>query len=261
MKKSFEKKRTPSAYKHDLGQNFIYDKELLASLVAATGIGPEDDVLEIGTGAGTLTECLCETANHVVSVEVDHDLIPVLRLLEQRMGNLTLVEGDIRRQNFDELTAELKKPLYVIANIPYNITTPIVDMLLEHRQSVREIDLMVQKEVADKMMACPSDDLYGILSLKCQYYCSLSVLQDVPAGCFTPPPKVDSAFISMRIHQEPACKAMDEKQFFTLVKTAFGMRRKTLVNGLKGTPCGAAVPAALEVMGLPATVRAEELNL
>lgn len=265
MKKSFENARRREGngirYKHDLGQHFLYDEALLRSLVAATGVGKEDHVLEIGPGAGTLTKCLCDAAGSVISVEVDHDVIPFLRLSTSEKDNLTIVEGDIRKLDLNELCAPLGEGFYVIANIPYNITTPIFEMLWESGLPLKQISVMIQKEVADKLMAAPSTEAYGLLSVRCQYFCEPSLVEIVPAECFTPPPKVDSAFVRLDMRTEPPAPVHDEKLLMRMIRAGFGMRRKTLTNALKGVVDGEILRNALESCGLPAAVRGEALSV
>jgi len=265
VKKSFEqsRKRENSGvhYKHDLGQHFLYDEALLRSLVAATGVGKEDCVLEIGPGAGTLTKCLCEAAGKVISIEVDHDVLPFLRVNTEGCDNLTVVEGDVRKINLQEVCEPLGEGFYVIANIPYNITTPIFELLWESGLPIRQISVMIQKEVADKLMAEPSTSAYGLLSVKCQLKCEPTLVEIVPAECFTPPPKVDSAFVRLDMRKEPILPITDEKLLMRMVKAGFGMRRKTLTNALKGTVETEKLRSALEQLGLPASVRGEALSV
>ena len=265
MKKSFENARRRENggihYKHDLGQHFLYDEALLRSLVAATGVSKEDTVLEIGPGAGTLTKCLCDAAGKVISVEVDQDVIPFLKLATQDKENLTIVEGDIRKLDLEELCRPLGENFYVIANIPYNITTPIFEMLWDSGLPIRQISVMIQKEVADKLMAAPSTDAYGILSVRCQLMSEPSLVEIVPAECFTPPPKVDSAFVRLDMRGEPPAPVKDEKLLMRMVKAGFGMRRKTLTNALKGVIDADTLREALAVCGLSATVRGEALSV
>ena len=265
MKKSFEQARRREGngirYKHDLGQHFLYDEALLRSLVAATGVSKEDTVLEIGPGAGTLTKCLCDAAGKVISVEVDQDVIPFLKLATQDKENLTIVDGDIRKLDLEELCRPLGENFYVIANIPYNITTPIFEMLWDSGLPIRQISVMIQKEVADKLMAAPSTDAYGILSVRCQLMSEPSLVEIVPAECFTPPPKVDSAFVRLDMRGEPPAPVKDEKLLMRMVKAGFGMRRKTLTNALKGVIDADTLREALAVCGLSATVRGEALSV
>ena len=177
MKKSFERaqrrREEGHGYKHDLGQNFLYDDALLEELVQSTGVTKADSVLEIGPGSGMLTKHLCPHAGKVLAVEVDHDIIPFLKVNTAAFSNLEIVEGDIRKQNLRELCAPLGENFLVIANIPYNITTPIFEVLWESGLSIRQISVMIQKEVAEKLMAAPSTAAYGLMSVKCQYYCTL----------------------------------------------------------------------------------------
>ena len=265
MKKSFENARRRENggihYKHDLGQHFLYDEGLLRSLVAATGVTKGDCVLEIGPGAGTLTKCLCEAAGKVIAIEVDHDVIPFLRVNTEGFDNLTIVEGDVRKLDLHEVCAPLGENFYVIANIPYNITTPIFEMLWDSGLPIRQISVMIQKEVGEKLMAAPSTEPYGILSVRCQLLCEPSLVQVVPAECFTPPPKVDSAFVRLDMRKEPPLPVKDEKLLMRMVKAGFGMRRKTLTNALKGVVDGEKLRAALEAAGLPANVRGEALSV
>lgn len=265
MKKSFEnaRRRENSGihYKHDLGQHFLYDEALLQSLVEATGVTKEDCVLEIGPGAGTLTKCLCAAAGKVIAIEVDHDVIPFLKVNTERFDNLTIVEGDVRRLNLKKICAPLGENFYVIANIPYNITTPIFEMLWDSGLPIRQISVMIQKEVAEKLMAAPSTELYGILSVRCQLLCEPTLVQVVPAECFTPPPKVDSAFVRLDMRKAPPLPVQDEKLLMRMVKAGFGMRRKTLTNALKGVVESEKLRSALEEAGLPASVRGEALSV
>ncbi len=267
MKKSFVKARQRredgQAYKHDLGQHFLNDKDLLRELVASTGVSPSDSVLEIGPGSGMLTGCLCEAAKSVTAVEADHSLMPFLQASLGVYPNVTLVQGDIRHQNLPELCAPLGQDFFVIANIPYNITTPIFELLWESHLPLRQISVMVQKEVAQKLMAQPSDENYGLLSVKCQYYCEPSMGRLVPAQAFTPPPKVDSAFVHLSMRAAPPLPVDNERLLFQLVKAGFGMRRKTLVNAIKGVLplAGEQVVSLLQAKGLSPTVRGEALSV
>ena len=265
MKKSFENARRRENggihYKHDLGQHFLYDEALLKSLVEATGVTKEDCVLEIGPGAGTLTQCLCAAAGKVIAIEVDHDVIPYLKANNASADNLTVVEGDVRKLDLKEICAPLGENFYVIANIPYNITTPIFEMLWDSGLPIKQISVMIQKEVAEKLMATPSTELYGILSVRCQLLSVPSLVQIVPAECFTPPPKVDSAFVRLDMRSEPPMPVKDEKLLMRMVKAGFGMRRKTLTNALKGVVDGKVLREAIEQTGLSATVRGEALSV
>ena len=264
MKKSYQKaarqRKEGVNYKHDLGQHFLYDEALLSTLVKSTGVTKVDKVLEIGPGSGMLTYQLCQEAGQVIAVEVDQDVLPFLRMKTEGFDNLTIVVGDIRKQPIRELCAPLGEDFFVIANIPYNITSPILDLLWESGLSIRQLSLMVQKEVADKLLALPGDDAYGLLSARCRYYAEPELEAIVPAEAFTPPPKVDSAFIHLRMRKEPLAPVTNEKLLMRMMKDGFGHRRKTLTNALKGTVDGEKLAAAMEAQGLKPTVRAEELT-
>ncbi len=264
MKKSYQKaqqRKEGVHYKHDLGQHFLYDEALLRHLVLSTGVTEADKVLEIGPGSGMLTYQLCQAAGQVIAVEVDQDVVPFLRMKTQDCDNLTIVVGDIRKQPIRELCAPLGENFFVIANIPYNITTPILDLLWESGLPIRQLSLMVQKEVADKLLALPGDEAYGLLSARCRYYCQPELEAIVPAEAFTPPPKVDSAFIHLRMRREPVMPVCNEKLIMRMMKDGFGHRRKTLTNALKGTVDGDKLAAAMAEISLLPTVRAEELTI
>lgn len=265
MKKSFmraERRRMDGGgAKHDLGQHFLNDDALLAELVAATGVGKSDCVLEIGAGQGALTKHLCAAAGKVTAVEVDADVLPMLRFTTRECDNLTIAEGDIRKLDLRELCAPLGEGFYVIANIPYNITTPIFDLLWESRLPIKQISVMVQKEVAQKLMAAPSTEHYGILSVRCRYLCEPSLVKIVPADAFTPPPKVDSAFVRLDMRAEPPEPVADEALMLRLVRAGFNLRRKTLSNALKGVTEQARLIAAMEQSGVSPSARGEALDV
>lgn len=249
-------------YKQGLGQNFIYDEDLLSSLVAASGVTREDDVLEVGPGAGSMTKHLCRAAHHVLSVELDERLIPLLQGFMAEYDNFTLVQGDVMTINLPEITANLRKPLSVVANIPYYITTPLMTMLLDSPLEIRQMALMVQKEVADKVLAQPGEEAWGPLALRCQYYCEPYLAMDVPAACFTPVPKVDSAFIVLPRREKPLVDVKCEADFFRVAQAGFALRRKTMTNGL----CAAFhmeradAAALMQSAGLDERVRGEKLG-
>ena len=265
MKKSYQQARRRAAegitYKHDLGQHFLYDEALLGSLVEATGVGPADGVLEIGPGAGTLTRCLCGAAGRVVAVEVDRDVLPFLRAATDAFDNLTIVEGDVRRLDLAEICRPLGEGFFVIANIPYNITTPILDLLWDSGLSIRQISVMVQKEVAYKLLAAPSTPAYSLTSVRCQYLTDARLVREVPAECFTPPPKVDSAFVRMDMRAQPPAPVGDEALLWRMVRAGFSLRRKTLTNALKGVVEGETLRGALSLLGLSETVRRADAML
>ena len=222
-------------YKQSLGQNFLYDEGLLAELTAAAGVTKDEDVLEIGPGCGSLTKHLCDAANRVLAVELDERLIPLLHAFLDEKKNLTVVQGDVMSLNLQEVTAELKKPFAVVANIPYYITTPLIKLLLGGDLPVSRLALMVQQEVADKILAQPGEDAWGPLSILCQFLCEPRLAVKVPAEMFTPPPKVDSAFVVLPVREKPAVEVRDRDLFFRVANAAFALRRKTMVNNLCAT--------------------------
>ena len=250
-------------YKQELGQNFIYDEDLLRALVEASGVTGEDDVLEIGPGAGSLTKPLCATAHHVLSLELDERLIPLLSAFMEGTDNFTLVQGDVMTANLPELTAGLRKPFCVVATIPYYITTPLLTMLLKSDLPIRLMALMVQREVADKLLAKPGDEGWGPLSIRAQYRCEPQLAMEVPAACFTPAPKVDSAFVVMPVREAPAVRVRSEADFFAVVGAAFALRRKTLVNSLAASLRLERTEAVrlVEAAALDPMVRGEKLSL
>ncbi len=222
-------------YKQSLGQNFLYDEDLLTELTKAAGVLPTEDVLEIGPGCGSLTKHLCRLAAHVVSVELDERLIPLLKAFMAEEHNLTIVQGDIMALDLRELTGEMLSPFAVVANIPYYITTPLIQRLLTSGLKISRLALMVQKEVADKILSSPGEEGWGPLAIRCQYMCEPYLAMDVPAACFTPPPKVDSAFVVMPVREKPAVAVKSEEMFFRVAAAAFALRRKTMVNNLCAT--------------------------
>ncbi len=225
-------RQSPLQYKKSLGQHFLYDDDLLAQLVALAQVNGETDVLEIGPGAGTLTKHLCESAHHVLSLEMDERLIPLLGAYMEPYGNFSLVQGDAMAVDLSAVTAGLRRPFAVVANIPYYITTPLITRLLTSGLPLTRLCLMVQREVADKILSQPGDDGWGMLAVRCQYATVPEKLLDVPAACFTPPPKVDSAFIGLTVRETPAVQPASEADFFQVVNAAFALRRKTMVNAL-----------------------------
>ena len=192
-------------------------------------------MLEIGPGCGSLTKHLCDAANRVLAVELDERLIPLLHAFLDEKKNLTVVQGDVMALNLQEVTAELKKPFAVVANIPYYITTPLIKLLLGGDLPVSRLALMVQQEVADKILAQPGEDAWGPLSILCQFLCEPRLAVKVPAEMFTPPPKVDSAFVVLPVREKPAVEVKDRDMFFRVANAAFALRRKTMVNNLCAT--------------------------
>ena len=235
-------------YRQSLGQNFIYDDALLAELTEAAGVTDEEDVLEIGPGCGSLTKHLCRAAHRVVSVELDERLIPLLEAFLAEEKNWNVVQGDIMELNLQAVTADLRRPFAVVANIPYYITTPLIQRLLTSGLPVSRLALMVQKEVADKILSSPGGDGWGPLAVRCQYQCEPRRAMEVPAECFTPP---------------PAVKVKSEEMFFRTVNAAFALRRKTLLNALYAAFRTERAEAAgwLEAAGIDPMIRGEKLTL
>ena len=250
-------------YRQSLGQNFIYDEELLAALTRAAEVTDSEDVLEIGPGCGSLTKHLCRTARKVLSVELDERLIPLLQAFLAGEKNWNVVQGDIMTVNLQEITAGLQAPFAVVANIPYYITTPLIQRLLTSGLPLSRLALMVQKEVADKILSSPGEEGWGPLAVRCQYQCEPRRVMEVPASCFTPPPKVDSSFILLPVRPEPAVKVKSEAMFFRVVNAAFALRRKTLLNGLCAAFRTERAEAAgwLKTAGIDPMVRGEKLTI
>lgn len=231
----------------------------------AAQITGEDCVLEIGPGIGTMTQYLAESAREVVAVEIDRALIPILRDTLSAYDNVTVINQDIMKVDVQQLVQERNqgRPIKVVANLPYYITTPIIMSLLERHVPLQSITIMVQREVADRMQVGPGTKDYGALSLAVQYYARPEVVANVPAGCFMPRPGVDSAVVRLTRYPQPPVEVRDEKHMFALIRASFNQRRKTLANGLAN---GMGIPReqvveALEQMGLPATIRGEALTL
>jgi len=220
--------------KKNFGQNFLIDSNILESIADSAEVDKEDCVLEIGPGIGSLTQVLAERCRQVVAVEIDRNLIPILKETLGDYENIEIIQADILKADIDTLIEEKNngKPIKVVANLPYYITTPIIMDLLENKRKVESMTIMVQKEVAERMQAKPSTKEYGALSIAVQYYCDAAVDMIVQPSCFMPRPKVASAVITLRVLKNPRVHVLDEKLFFWIVKCAFGQRRKTLLNGL-----------------------------
>lgn len=243
-----------------LGQNFLIDAAVVRGIVEAAELQEGDRVLEIGPGIGTLTQGLAESGAQVTAVELDKKLPAVLAETLKGYENVRIVQGDILKTDIRELMGDT--PFKVAANLPYYITTPILMALLEQRLPIRKIVTMVQKEVAERMIAPPGSKTYGALSVAVQYYTAPEIVLDVPPKSFIPAPEVDSVVIACKVRGEPPVAVRDEKLFFRVVKAAFGQRRKTLSNALKGAGfLKDEVQGALEKAGIEAARRGETLSL
>lgn len=253
------------AFRKKYGQNFLIDSHVLDKIVDAAQIDGQDCVLEIGPGIGTMTQWLAERAREVVAVEIDRALIPILRDTLSAYDNVTVINQDILKTDIWQLVQEHNqgRPIKVVANLPYYITTPIIMNLLEKHVPLQSITIMVQKEVAERMRVGPGTKDYGALSLAVQYYAHPEIVAHVPASCFMPRPNVDSAVVRLTCYQQPPVAVRDEKYLFALIRAAFNQRRKTLANALAGGMgiSREQVTVALGEMGLPATIRGEALTL
>lgn len=249
------------------GQNFLIDTHVLDKIIGAAQIGPNDFVLEIGPGIGTMTQYLAEAAREVVAVEIDTKLIPILQDTLKEYDNVTVLNEDILKVDIRKIAEEKNggKPIKVVANLPYYITTPIIMGLFESEVPLDSITVMVQKEVADRMQVGPGTKDYGALSLAVQYYAEPYIVANVPPNCFIPRPAVGSAVIRLKRYQEKPVKVNDSSFMFKIIRASFNQRRKTLQNGLYNSselriPKEKTV-AALEEMGLTPTIRGEKLSL
>lgn len=217
-----------------LGQNFLIDEDILEIIVSASSLTKADNVLEIGPGIGTLTLELSENAGKVLTVEIDDSLIPILNEIFSGHDNITLFHGDAMKIDIDEIVRQnLKEPISICANIPYYITTPLISRFFKCDLDIKNIVLMVQKEVGERMAAQPGNKDYGALSLLIQYYSKASIVAVVPPKCFMPQPKVDSVIIKLEMYKELPVDVKDEKLFFNIIRNSFNQRRKTLSNSLK----------------------------
>ena len=249
------------------GQNFLIDTRVLDRIIEASEITKDDFVLEIGPGIGTMTQYLADAAREVTAVEIDDALIPILQDTLKEWDNVSVIHGDILKTDIRKIADEKNqgRPIKVVANLPYYITTPIIMGLFESHVPVDSITVMVQKEVADRMQTGPGSKDYGALSLAVQYYAKPEIVANVPPNCFMPRPKVGSAVIRLTRHQNPPVQAKDEKLMFQMIRASFNQRRKTLVNGLNHSPemtlTKEQITKAVEGLGKGAGVRGEALTL
>lgn len=254
-------------FQKKFGQNFLIDTHVLEKIIRAAEITKEDFVLEIGPGIGTMTQYLCESAREVVAVEIDSHLIPVLADTLSAYDNVTVMNEDILKVDICKLAQEKNngRPIKVVANLPYYITTPIIMELFESHVPIESITVMVQKEVAERMRALPGTKDYGALSLAVAYYAEADIVANVPPNCFMPRPNVGSAVIRLTRHSHPVVEVPDEKLLFKVIRASFNQRRKTLQNGLKNfegfSYTKEQILSALEAAGLPENVRGETLSL
>ena len=249
------------------GQNFLIDPRVLDKIIAAAEITKDDMVLEIGPGIGTMTQYLAEAARQVIAVEIDANLIPILKETLQDYSNVVLLQNDILKVDITELARQYNqgRPIKVVANLPYYITTPIIMGLFEKEVPVNNITVMVQKEVADRMQTGPGSKDYGALSLAVQYYAKPYLVANVPQNCFLPRPSVGSAVIRLTRYVTPPVQVKDTALMFRIIRASFNQRRKTLLNGLSNSPdldfSKEQIAAAIEALKLPAAVRGETLTL
>lgn len=255
------------AFQKKFGQNFLIDTHVLDKIISAAGVTKDDMVLEIGPGIGTMTQYLAEAAGKVVAVEIDSNLIPILEETLASYDNVTVMNADVLKVDIKQLAEEYNggRPIKVVANLPYYITTPIIMGLFEGDVPIDNITVMVQKEVADRMQVGPGSKDYGALSLAVQYYAEPYIVANVPPNCFIPRPNVGSAVIRLTRHKTPPVEVQDTKLMFKLIRASFNQRRKTLQNGLNNSPeipfSKEQIVEAIESLGVSATVRGEALTL
>ena len=255
------------AFQKRFGQNFLIDAHVLEKIVSAAGITKDDCVLEIGPGIGTMTQYLAESAGQVIAVEIYTNLLPILADTLEEYSNVKVINQDILKVDINELVKEYNngRPIKVVANLPYYITTPIIMGLFESNVPIDNITVMVQKEVADRMQVGPGSKDYGALSLAVQYYASPYIVANVPPNCFIPRPNVGSAVIRLTRYQEPPVQVKDPKLMFKLIRASFNQRRKTLQNGLNNSPeisfSKEEITKAIESLGVSPSVRGEALSL
>lgn len=255
------------SFQKKFGQNFLIDTHVLDKIIRAADIGKDDMVLEIGPGIGTMTQYLAEAAGKVVAIEIDKNLIPVLADTLSGYDNVRILNEDVLKVDIEKLVEEENegKPIKVVANLPYYITTPIIMGLFENKVPVISITVMVQKEVADRMQTGPGNKDYGALSLAVQYYAEPYIVANVPPNCFMPRPKVGSAVIRLTRHDKPPVEVTDEKLMFNIIRASFNQRRKTLINGLNNSDkldfSKEVITEAIGCLGKGISVRGEMLAL
>ena len=254
-------------FQKKFGQNFLIDTHVLEKIMNAAQISKDDCVVEVGPGIGTMTQYLAERAGHVVAVEIDKALIPILSDTLSAYDNVEVINEDILKVDLNRLVQEKNggRPIKVVANLPYYITTPIIMGLFESHVPLQSITIMVQKEVADRMQVGPGTKDYGALSLAVQYYAKPEIIANVPPNCFMPRPNVGSAVIRLTRHETVPVQVEDEKLMFRLIRASFNQRRKTLANGLNNSPeihlSKEVIQESIEELGVPVTIRGEALTL
>ena len=255
------------SFQKKFGQNFLVDSNVLENIIEKAGITKDDLVVEIGPGIGTMTQYLCESAREVVAIEIDETLIPILNYTLEDYDNVEVINDDALKTDIEKIVKKKNggKPIKVVANLPYYITTPIIMGLLEGKAPIESITIMVQKEVAERMQTGPGSKDYGALSLAVQYYADANILMTVPASCFMPRPKVDSSVIKLDIYDKPPVDVCDEEMMFKIIRASFNQRRKTLVNGLKNASnlpfTKEEIEESIEKLGEDVRVRGEKLTL
>lgn len=255
------------AFQKKFGQNFLIDTHVLDKIISAAEITKDDLVVEIGPGIGTMTQYLACAAREVVAIEIDKMLIPILQDTLSAYDNVTIINEDVLKVDLNKLAEEKNggRPVKVVANLPYYITTPIIMGLFENHVPLHSITIMVQKEVADRMRMGPGTKDYGALSLAVQYYAQTYLVANVPPNCFMPRPNVGSAVIKLTVHENPPVTVKDEKLMFRLIRASFNQRRKTLANGLNNSPelhySKEQIAEAIEKLGTSPSIRGEALTL
>lgn len=260
-------KKYEFCFQKKFGQNFLIDGHVLDKIIAGAGVTKDDMVLEIGPGIGTMTQYLAEAAGKVVAVEIDRNLLPILQETLADYDNVKVIHADVLSLDLEKLVQEENggRPIKVVANLPYYITTPIIMALFEQHVPLANVTVMVQKEVAARMKSGPGSKDYGALSLAVQYYAEPYIVANVPCNCFMPRPNVDSAVIRLTRYEEPPVQVKDEKMLFKIIRASFNQRRKTLQNGLNNSSelnfTKDQIAAAIAEAGFSPSVRGEALTL
>ena len=260
-------KKYEFCFQKKFGQNFLIDGHVLDKIIAGAGVTKDDMVLEIGPGIGTMTQYLAEAAGKVVAVEIDRNLLPILQETLADYDDVKVIHADVLSLDLEKLVQEENggRPIKVVANLPYYITTPIIMALFEQHVPLANVTVMVQKEVAARMKSGPGSKDYGALSLAVQYYAEPYIVANVPCNCFMPRPNVDSAVIRLTRYEEPPVQVKDEKMLFKIIRASFNQRRKTLQNGLNNSSelnfTKDQIAAAIAEAGFSPSVRGEALTL